>query len=71
MGLPGSTAPITACATVDAGISIVLPVSSVNAHVVTSVVVAETIIVGEVPESYANFEGLHSDAEQIVLEALT
>ncbi|NLT58486.1 MAG: sporulation protein YunB [Clostridiales bacterium] len=57
--------------TVDAGISIVLPVSSVNAHVVTSVVVAETIIVGEVPESYANFEGLHSDAEQIVLEALT
>lgn len=42
--------------TVDAGVSIVLPVSSVSTSVTTSVVVAETIIVGEVPERYASFD---------------
>ncbi len=41
--------------TVSAGISIVLPVSSVNATVQSGVVVAETIIVGGVPERYATY----------------
>ena len=38
-----------------AGLSIVLPLSSVNATVQSGVVVAETIIVGGVPERYATY----------------
>ena len=41
--------------TVSAGLSIVLPLSSVNATVQSGVVVAETIIVGGVPERYATY----------------
>ena len=53
--------------TVDAGISIVLPLTSVTTTVTTGVVVAETIIVGEVPERYAAFEEGTASASNALL----
>jgi len=51
---------------VTAGLSIVLPVTSVSASVQSGVVVAETIIVGDVPERYAAYDGALSPAEALL-----
>ncbi len=40
--------------TVHSGISIVLPASTVDTTIVTTVPVAETVIIGEVPDNYTN-----------------
>ena len=52
--------------TVKAGLSIVLPVTSVTATVESGVVVAETIIVGDVPERYASYDPAALPAEALL-----
>ncbi len=46
---------------VNTGVSIMMPVSNVSTNVVTSICVAETVIVGRVPEYYTNITDLPDD----------
>ncbi|HWQ50563.1 MAG TPA: sporulation protein YunB [Terriglobales bacterium] len=52
------------------GVSIMMPVSSVTATVDTTICVAETVIVGRVPEYYTNISDMPSDVEENILNFL-
>ncbi|MGI5966529.1 MULTISPECIES: sporulation protein YunB [Anaerotruncus] len=46
---------------VDATVSAVMPIYTVTTEVTTNICIAETIIVGQVPEAYSEINGDHSD----------
>ncbi|HWP79241.1 MAG TPA: sporulation protein YunB [Candidatus Acidoferrum sp.] len=52
------------------GVSIMMPVSSVTATVDTTICVAETVIVGRVPEYYTNISDMPQDVEENILNFL-
>jgi len=52
---------------VTTGVSIMMPVSSVSATVDTTICVAETVIVGRVPEYYTNITDLPDDLGENIL----
>lgn len=46
---------------IDVAVSVTFPLHTVNANVTTNVCIAETVIVGEIPQSYTNINGDKSD----------